>query len=60
MGCGGGLASESLARLGAVVTGVDPSGPTLAIAKGWQCRAFIFVVNVKKSALMQIILPRIL
>ena len=33
IGCGGGLVSEGLARLGARVTGVDMSGKALAVAK---------------------------
>jgi ubiquinone biosynthesis O-methyltransferase len=32
VGCGGGLASESLARLGAVVTSVDPSAENIHVA----------------------------
>jgi 2-polyprenyl-6-hydroxyphenyl methylase/3-demethylubiquinone-9 3-methyltransferase len=33
IGCGGGLLSEPLARLGAAVTGVDPSAANIAAAK---------------------------
>ena len=33
VGCGGGLLSEEVARLGFRVTGVDPSGPSLATAR---------------------------
>ncbi|NJM33792.1 MAG: bifunctional 2-polyprenyl-6-hydroxyphenol methylase/3-demethylubiquinol 3-O-methyltransferase UbiG [Rhodomicrobium sp.] len=33
-GCGGGLVAEPLARLGARVTGLDPSPETIAVAKG--------------------------
>ena len=33
IGCGGGLLSESLARLGATVTGIDPSNDLLEAAK---------------------------
>jgi len=33
IGCGGGLVSEPLARLGAAVTGVDAAGEALAIAR---------------------------
>lgn len=33
IGCGGGLVSEPLARLGASVTGVDPAVPNIATAK---------------------------
>lgn len=33
IGCGGGLVSEGLARLGAQVTGVDMAGKALAVAK---------------------------
>jgi len=33
IGCGGGLLAEELARLGASVTGVDPSAPSLATAR---------------------------
>jgi polyprenyldihydroxybenzoate methyltransferase/3-demethylubiquinol 3-O-methyltransferase len=32
VGCGGGLASESLARLGAQVTAIDPSRENIAVA----------------------------
>lgn len=32
IGCGGGLLSEPLARLGASVTGVDPAGKNIAVA----------------------------
>ncbi|CAN0110117.1 unnamed protein product, partial [Laminaria digitata] len=32
VGCGGGLLSESLARLGAEVTGIDPSPENVAVA----------------------------
>lgn len=34
VGCGGGLVSEPLARLGADVTGLDPSPETIAAARG--------------------------
>jgi 2-polyprenyl-6-hydroxyphenyl methylase/3-demethylubiquinone-9 3-methyltransferase len=33
IGCGGGLVSEPLARLGATVTGIDPGATTIAAAK---------------------------
>jgi 2-polyprenyl-6-hydroxyphenyl methylase/3-demethylubiquinone-9 3-methyltransferase len=33
VGCGGGLLAEELARLGCAVTGVDPSAPSLAVAR---------------------------
>ncbi len=33
IGCGGGLLAERFSRLGAHVTGVDPSGPSLASAR---------------------------
>lgn len=33
VGCGGGLISESLAKLGATVTGIDPSEPTIRAAE---------------------------
>lgn len=33
LGCGGGLLAEEFARLGCAVTGVDPSAPSLAIAR---------------------------
>jgi ubiquinone biosynthesis O-methyltransferase len=33
VGCGGGLLSESLARLGGQVTGIDPSPELIAVAK---------------------------
>src|SRR5947209_8320730 len=33
VGCGGGLLAEELARLGAVVTGVDPSATSVATAQ---------------------------
>jgi 2-polyprenyl-6-hydroxyphenyl methylase / 3-demethylubiquinone-9 3-methyltransferase len=33
VGCGGGLLAEDVARLGFRVTGVDPSGPSLATAR---------------------------
>jgi 2-polyprenyl-6-hydroxyphenyl methylase/3-demethylubiquinone-9 3-methyltransferase len=33
IGCGGGLVSEPLTRLGAAVTGIDPSAETIAAAK---------------------------
>lgn len=33
VGCGGGLLAEEFARLGCVVTGVDPSEPSLAAAR---------------------------
>jgi 2-polyprenyl-6-hydroxyphenyl methylase/3-demethylubiquinone-9 3-methyltransferase len=32
VGCGGGLAAEPLARMGAAVTGIDPSGENIAVA----------------------------
>ncbi len=32
VGCGGGLASEPLARMGATVTGIDPSPESIAVA----------------------------
>jgi 2-polyprenyl-6-hydroxyphenyl methylase/3-demethylubiquinone-9 3-methyltransferase len=34
IGCGGGLVSEPLSRMGARVTGIDPSERNIAIAKG--------------------------
>ncbi len=34
IGCGGGLVSEPLTRMGAKVTGIDPSVRNIAIAKG--------------------------
>ena len=34
VGCGGGLVSEPLTRMGAKVTGIDPSERNIAIAKG--------------------------
>jgi len=34
IGCGGGLVSEPLARLGGVVTGIDPAGASLEAARG--------------------------
>src|SRR5689334_20570369 len=34
IGCGGGLVSEPLARMGATVTAIDPSERNIAIAKG--------------------------
>ncbi|MGQ0457391.1 MAG: bifunctional 2-polyprenyl-6-hydroxyphenol methylase/3-demethylubiquinol 3-O-methyltransferase UbiG [Hyphomicrobium sp.] len=34
IGCGGGLVSEPLTRMGAAVTGIDPSERNIAIAKG--------------------------
>lgn len=34
IGCGGGLVSEPLTRMGAKVTGIDPSERNIAIAKG--------------------------
>jgi 2-polyprenyl-6-hydroxyphenyl methylase / 3-demethylubiquinone-9 3-methyltransferase len=33
IGCGGGLLSEPLARLGAAVVGADPAGPNIAVAR---------------------------
>lgn len=33
VGCGGGLACEPMARLGAVVTGIDPSPENIAVAR---------------------------
>jgi 2-polyprenyl-6-hydroxyphenyl methylase / 3-demethylubiquinone-9 3-methyltransferase len=33
IGCGGGLVCEPLARLGAKVTGIDPAGESIAVAK---------------------------
>ncbi|MET0536496.1 MAG: bifunctional 2-polyprenyl-6-hydroxyphenol methylase/3-demethylubiquinol 3-O-methyltransferase UbiG [Xanthobacteraceae bacterium] len=33
VGCGGGILSEPLARLGALVVGADPSGPNIEVAK---------------------------
>lgn len=33
VGCGGGILSESLAKLGAMVTGIDQSAPAIAVAK---------------------------
>ena len=34
IGCGGGLVSEPLARLGAHVTGIDPTAESIAVARG--------------------------
>jgi 2-polyprenyl-6-hydroxyphenyl methylase/3-demethylubiquinone-9 3-methyltransferase len=33
VGCGGGLLSEPLARLGAAVTGIEPTGESIAVAR---------------------------
>ena len=33
VGCGGGLLAEEFARLGCIVTGVDPSEPSLVVAR---------------------------
>src|SRR5438046_6696824 len=33
IGCGGGLLAEEFARLGCHVTGIDPSEPSLAVAR---------------------------
>ncbi|MEO1274552.1 MAG: methyltransferase domain-containing protein, partial [Pseudomonadota bacterium] len=33
VGCGGGLASEALARLGARVTGIDAAGAAIPVAR---------------------------
>jgi 2-polyprenyl-6-hydroxyphenyl methylase/3-demethylubiquinone-9 3-methyltransferase len=33
VGCGGGLMAEEIARLGAVVIGVDPAAPAIAVAR---------------------------
>jgi 2-polyprenyl-6-hydroxyphenyl methylase/3-demethylubiquinone-9 3-methyltransferase len=38
IGCGGGLLAEELARLGCRVTGVDPSQPSLAVARDHAAR----------------------
>lgn len=34
VGCGGGILSEEIARLGFAVTGIDPAGPSLRMAAG--------------------------
>ncbi len=34
IGCGGGIVAEALSRLGAIVTGIDPSQESIAVAKG--------------------------
>jgi 2-polyprenyl-6-hydroxyphenyl methylase/3-demethylubiquinone-9 3-methyltransferase len=34
LGCGGGLLAEEFARLGCAVTGLDPSEPSLVVARG--------------------------
>ena len=47
MGCGGGLASESLARLGAFVTGVDPSASTLTVARGCNHIKILFLSLIR-------------
>ena len=39
LGCGGGLLAEELARLGCAVTGVDPSAPSIAVARAHAARA---------------------
>lgn len=38
VGCGGGLLAEEFARLGCMVTGIDPSGPSLAAARAHALR----------------------
>jgi 2-polyprenyl-6-hydroxyphenyl methylase / 3-demethylubiquinone-9 3-methyltransferase len=39
IGCGGGILAESLAREGALVTGVDPSARSLAVARAHAAKA---------------------
>jgi 2-polyprenyl-6-hydroxyphenyl methylase/3-demethylubiquinone-9 3-methyltransferase len=39
IGCGGGILSEPLARLGAGVVGIDPSASNIAVAKGHAAEA---------------------
>jgi len=43
VGCGGGLLSEPLARLGARVTGIEPSGESIAVAKAHAAAAGLAV-----------------
>lgn len=39
IGCGGGLMAEPMARLGAAVTGIDPSAETVAVARAHAAEA---------------------
>ena len=50
IGCGGGILSEPLARMGAVVTGIDPSERTIAIARQHAAAAGIGVAYRATSA----------
>jgi 2-polyprenyl-6-hydroxyphenyl methylase / 3-demethylubiquinone-9 3-methyltransferase len=43
IGCGGGILSEPLARLGALVVGADPSTPNIEAAKLHAARAGLFI-----------------
>lgn len=43
IGCGGGILSEPLARMGATVTGVDPAGENIAVARAHAADASVLV-----------------
>lgn len=47
VGCGGGVLAEELARLGCRVTGVDPAGPSLAVARAHAAGAGLAVDLVR-------------
>jgi 2-polyprenyl-6-hydroxyphenyl methylase / 3-demethylubiquinone-9 3-methyltransferase len=49
IGCGGGLLAEELARLGCRVTGVDPSAPSLALAREHAAREGLAVEYLRGS-----------
>jgi 2-polyprenyl-6-hydroxyphenyl methylase/3-demethylubiquinone-9 3-methyltransferase len=50
VGCGGGLLAEELARLGCVVTGVDLSEPSLAVARAHAVRSGLAITYVAALA----------
>ncbi len=50
IGCGGGLVSEPLTRLGATVTGIDPSAETIAAARAHAEGAGLFIAYEATSA----------
>jgi 2-polyprenyl-6-hydroxyphenyl methylase / 3-demethylubiquinone-9 3-methyltransferase len=50
IGCGGGLLSEPLARLGFAVTGVDPAGDNVDVAEAHAARSGVAVTYRKVTA----------
>ena len=56
-GCGGGILSESMAKSGATVTGIDLSEPALEVAKLHAMEAGIINLNYESVSYTHLTLP---